>query len=127
MFMKQLQKWFIYALTVQFLSLGLMQGASAAMIGTQSALAAQERQERISDIQRQLAREDVQQQMVAMGVDPQLVQERVAALSTEELQQLQHQLNKLPAGGSLLGVVGVVFVVLLILEIVGVTNVFTSI
>lgn len=126
MVLQRLRTWFLYALMAQFIAIGFMQSASAAIISTQSALAAQERQERVSAIQHQLAREDVQQQMMALGVDPEMAQERVASLTEAELQQLQQHLDKLPAGGSLVGVIGVVFVVLLILELVGVTDVFTS-
>lgn len=126
MILQRLRTWFLYALMAQFIAIGFMQSASAAIISTQSALAAQERQQRVSAIQHQLAREDVRQQMMALGVDPVMAQERVAALTEAELQQLQQQLDQLPAGGSLVGVIGVVFVVLLILELVGVTDVFTS-
>ncbi len=127
MVMNHLRAFFIYGLIVNFLALGFAQTASAAMISTQTAMAMQERQTRISDIQQQLAREDIQQQMMALGVDPQLAQERIAALTDAELQQLDQQLGNLPAGGSLVGVIGVVFVVLLILELLGVTDVFTRI
>ena len=123
----RIHTFFVYGLIVNFLVLGFMQTASAAMISTQTAIALQERQTRISDIQQQLARDDVTQQMMALGVDSQLVQERIAALTDAELQQLDQQLQSLPAGGSVLGVVGVVFVVLIILELVGVTDVFTRI
>ena len=61
-----------------------------------------------------------------MGVDPAAVQERLAALTDEELQTLEGRLDSLPAGGDALAVIGIVFVVLIILELVGVTNIFTK-
>ena len=78
-------------------------------------------------IQAQMAREDVQKAMTEMGVDPAEAQLRVASLSDQELLTLEQELETLPAGGSFFAVVGIVFVVLLILELVGVTNIFTSV
>lgn len=74
-----------------------------------------------------LARDDVTQQLKKYGVDPVDVQARVAALTDEEIGQLNSQIDNLPAGAGVVWIVGAVFVVLLILELVGVTNVFTAI
>lgn len=98
--------------------------AQAAVVGTQQALAVDARDARISEIQASLAREDVRQAMVGLGVDPAHAGSRVAALSDRELEQLQGQLNSLPAGGDVLGLIGAVFVVLLILELTGVIDIF---
>jgi hypothetical protein len=103
---------------------GLSTTASAAIIGTQDALALEQREARLAVVQAQLAREDVQQAMIRLGVDPVEADLRVAALSGPELAQLQGQLEQLPAGGSLLALIGAVFVVLLILELTGVTDIF---
>lgn len=100
-------------------------GAKAAIVNTQSLITSQELGLQ-GELQTTLAREDVRQQLVALGVDPLQVDARVAALTPEELRQLQLKINDLPAGSSALAVIGVVFLVLLILELVGVTNVFTK-
>jgi hypothetical protein len=60
-------------------------------------------------------------------VDPIAANERIAALTDEELALLATELESQPAGGSLLGVAGVVFIVLLILELVGVIDIFKKI
>jgi hypothetical protein len=98
--------------------------ASAAVIGTQEALAVDARQSQIADIQGKLSRDDVRQAMIAMGVQPEQAQLRVSSLSDAELARLQSELDSLPAGGSFLALVGAVFVVLLILELTGVINIF---
>lgn len=99
--------------------------ASAAVIGTQEALAIDARQAQIADIQRNLSRADVQQAMIAMGVQPEQAQLRVSSLSDLELARLQSELESLPAGGdSVLAVLGIIFVVLLILELTGIINIF---
>jgi hypothetical protein len=104
---------------------GVVAPASAAVIGTQAALAADARQAQIADIQRSLSRDDVRQAMIAMGVQPEQAQLRVSSLSDSELARLQSELDSLPAGGdSILAVLGVLFVVLLILELTGIINIF---
>lgn len=106
---------------------GLSTTASAAIIGTQDALALEQREARLAVVQAQLAREDVQQAMIQLGVDPVEAGLRAAALSEQELAQLQGQLEQLPAGGSILSLIGAVFVVLLILEVTGVINIFNKV
>jgi hypothetical protein len=108
------------------LGLGLVPAAQAALIGTQATLAMQQREGRLERIQGLALRQEVQDQMLAMGVDPAAVQQRLAALTDEELRELEGRLDSLPAGGDALAVIGVVFVVLIILELVGVTNIFTK-
>lgn len=100
---------------------------NAAMVGTQSAVSTEQRAEYISDIKGWLGQDGVQQQLVELGVDPANASERVAVMTTEELQTLHQQIEELPAGAGLIEVIGIVFVVLLILELVGVTNVFSRI
>ena len=74
-----------------------------------------------------LARADVRDQLQAWGVAPSVVEQRVASLSDQELQELSLKIQEQPAGGDVIAVIGIVFLVLLILELVGVTTVFTSI
>jgi hypothetical protein len=112
---------------VSFLGVTSLQPAVAAMIGTETALAAQEREWQIDRVQAFLERDAVQQQMADLGVPPEAAAARVAGLTDAELAEINGRLDELPAGGSALAVIGVVFVVLLILELVGVTNIFTKI
>lgn len=115
------------ALVVGLVFSSLAPVAQAGVISTQQALSAEVRAAKETQIRASLAREDVRQAMQRMGVDPADAQLRVAALSDAELQQLEGQLDQLPAGGGALAVIGVVFVVLLILELVGVTNIFNRV
>lgn len=109
------------------LSMTFAGAVNAAMIGTQSAISTEQRSEYISDIKGWLGQDGVQQQLVELGVDPANASERVAAMTTEELQTLHTQIEELPAGAGVIEVIGIVFVVLLILELVGVTNIFSRI
>jgi hypothetical protein len=71
-----------------------------------------------------LEREEVRTQLRANGVDPAHVKARVAAMTDEEAAQLAGQIESLPAGGDVLGILLTVFIVLLITDILGFTKVF---
>ncbi len=70
--------------------------ARAAMIGADQ-LSAQSMSARTA-VMDMLARPDVANQLQAQGVDPQMARDRVAAMSDEEVQALQGQIDSLPAG-----------------------------
>jgi uncharacterized membrane protein (Fun14 family) len=101
--------------------------AHGGVITTQQYLNVIERQQTIERIDALLAREEVRSQLERLGVDPADALARVDALTDSELTLLAAQIEELPAGASLLGVIGVVFVVLLILELVGVIDIFKRI
>jgi hypothetical protein len=101
--------------------------AHAGVIGTQQYLSSIDRAATIEHIDAVLARDEVRQELERLGVDPAAAQERVAALTDQELETLSTDLDRLPAGGSVLGLFGVVFIVLLILELVGVIDIFKKI
>jgi len=106
---------------------GVVQTASAGVVGTRTVMQQAERADTVARVQAALDRDDMQAQLVAHGVDPAAAMERIAALTDEELRYLDGRLAELPAGSDLVGVIGVVFVVLLILELVGVTDIFKAI
>jgi methionine-rich copper-binding protein CopC len=105
----------------------IQSAAHAGVISTQEYLAAADRAAMVARIDALLAREEVRRQLEQLGVDATAAAERVAALSDQELQLLAENIENLPAGGSVLGVVGVVFIVLLVLELVGVIDIFNKI
>ena len=107
-------------LVVSIAGLGLPLPAHAGMVGTDAVVASAER-DRIATF---LEREDVRQQLQAQGLSPADVRARVAALTDEEVAQLAGQVESLPAGGDVLGVLLVVFLVLLLTDIMGLTKVF---
>ncbi len=104
----------------------MFQPVSAGMINTSDALAADLREQQITQISQLIQTEEVAQQLLSYGVDAADVQLRLASLSDAELQQLHDQLESAEAGGDAVAVIGVVFLVLLILELVGVTDIFKS-
>lgn len=93
------------------------------LVSTQSVLAGDRAgadRERINEI---LARA-VQDQLLKQGVNPADVEARVAALSDAEAQQMAQQLEQLPAGAGVIGVLFAVFVILLVTDILGLTDVY---
>ncbi|QGT78223.1 PA2779 family protein [Guyparkeria halophila] len=78
--------------------------------------------ERIAEM---LSRDEVREQLVAQGVDPAQVEERVAALSDQEVREMNERLDQMPAGAnSVVGALFAVFVILLVTDLLGLTNVF---
>lgn len=71
-----------------------------------------------------LDRQDMQDQLVAMGVDPAAARARVAAMTDEEVRQLNQGIQEMPAGGDVLGFVLAVFIILVITDMLGATDVF---
>lgn len=71
-----------------------------------------------------LARTDVQQGLAAYGVSSEEARARVAALSDDEVGQLSQRLDKVPAGGDIIGVIVFLFLVLLVTDILGFTKIF---
>ncbi len=113
----------VIALIAGLLCLGFPRGSMAGMIGTDSLIAAQERQGQIDRINDVLAKDNVRHQLIRFGVDPAAAEARVTSLSNSELQNLENSLNSLnEAGAGLIEVFGIVFIVILILELLDVTN-----
>ena len=74
-----------------------------------------------------LDRSDVQQQLIDRGVDPEYAKQRIAALSDAQVEQIRSEIDQLPAGSGVVGILIAVLLVLVILDIIGVTNIFSFI
>lgn len=117
----------IFMLVISFTFTTFPAASWAGLVGNDTLLTTDSRQQQMTEIRSVLARDDVRQQMLELGVNPAHVDERLDALSDTELAQLSAGIRDLPAGGDAVAVIGIVFIVLLILELLGVTNVFTKI
>lgn len=99
----------------------------AAIISTESAIELDDRQQQVDRAKDVLAQDNVRSMLVSMGVDPVDASSRVDALTTAELQQLNDNLERMPAAGTgIIEVVGIVAIVLIVLELLNVTNFFTE-
>ena len=108
------------------LTAGLPATGHAGMIGTASLVETPTLSESQSLAQAILTRDAVREQILALGADPAEVEQRLAALTPEELRQIEQDIDDMPAGG-ILGVIGVVFIVLIILELVGAIDIFKKV
>ena len=117
----------VAVLAASVFTASLQSAAYAGVISTQQYLTAVDREATKARIDAVLAREEVRAVLEQYGVDPLAADARIAALTDQELQQLATDLENMPAGGSLLGVIGIAFIVLLILELVGVIDIFNKI
>lgn len=100
--------------------------ANAGMISTSAVVAnsptAIAGKARISNL---LQRADVRKQMTLLGVDPAFAEQRVAALTDEQVASLDSKLAQMPAAGSdIVGAILVVFLLLLLTDILGLTSVY---
>ena len=120
--MNRIRRFIASLLVVSMTGLALPLPAQAAVVATDAALAAAQR-ERVAAL---LERAEVRAQLEAHGVRPAEVKARVAALTDEEAAQLAGHLERLPAGGEgIIGAFVIVFLVLLITDLLGLTQVFT--
>jgi len=120
--MNRIRRFIASLLVVSMTGLALTLPAQAAVVATDAALAAAQR-DRVAAL---LDRRDVRAQLEAHGVRPAEVKARVAALTDEEAAQLAGHLERLPAGGEgIIGAFVIVFLVLLITDLLGFTRVFT--
>lgn len=125
--LKSLFKQFlIYLLSLNMAIIGFPAISLAAPIDTMTVIQLDDRQKSIDQIRSTMARDEVRSSLLEMGVDPQAVELRLDALTDHELYVLNQQIDELPAGGSVLGVLGALLIVLIVLELLGVTNVFTK-
>jgi hypothetical protein len=69
-------------------------------------------------------RSDVKQQLLALGVNPADIESRINLMTDEEIAQLNQQIDELPAGGDVLGILLVIFIVFVITDVIGATDIF---
>jgi len=109
---------------VAFSLVALAPPAYAGVIPTEDALVVAAADASRARLDALLAREDVRAQLLAHGVDPTLVASRVASLTDQEARDLAADLDRMPAGGDIVGTVVFVFLVLLLTDLLGWTDIF---
>jgi hypothetical protein len=71
-----------------------------------------------------ISRSDVKEQLTGLGVSPADVENRINLMTYEEIAQLNQQIDELPAGGDVLGILLVIFIVFVITDVIGATDIF---
>jgi cobalamin biosynthesis protein CobD/CbiB len=104
------------------------QSASAAMIGTEKLLQAEDLQEKRDHLHQLIAREEVTSALIAQGIDPLEAQLRLQSLTDEEIRLIADKLDDLSAGGGVvtfsLIIVAVIIATVLIFYFTSITDVF---
>lgn len=96
----------------------------AALIGTDQLVTSAQTAHNRDRVRSFLQRQDVRDMLRQRGVDASVALSRVDAMTDAEVQTVANQLDKLPAGGDVLGTVVFVFLVLLVTDILGLTKIF---
>lgn len=98
--------------------------AQAAMVTNDIVIVQSQQHEARNELMRTVQREDVRQQLLGLGVSPAAVESRIELMTPEEIAHLNQQIEDLPAGGDVLGVLLVIFIVFVITDIIGATDIF---
>ena len=98
--------------------------AQAGMVSSEQVIASQTAPLERARLREVFDRQDVREQLQARGVDADAARARVDALTDEEVATINGKLDKLPAGGEIIGALVFVFIVLLVTDILGFTKVF---
>ncbi len=76
------------------------------------------------DLLQAINRVDVQQQLLSMGVTAADLENRINQMTAEEVAQLNQQIDELPAGGDVVGIIVLIFIVFIITDVIGATDIF---
>lgn len=93
----------VFSVVLMFACLALVQSSTsqAGMISTQEVVAAQQAEVDRDKVREFLNRASVQEKMQALGVQATFAEDRVDALTVQEVTLLAQRIDALPAGGAL--------------------------
>ena len=121
--MKSIQKHISILLSVTLMSLSFT-STQAAMISNDMIINHAQHSSAKAELIQTINRSDVKQQLLNMGVKPVDIESRINLMTHEEIAQLNQQIDELPAGGSILGVLLIIFIVFVITDVIGATDIF---
>lgn len=97
--------------------------ASAGVYSSEQVIAKQQHQYNKQQVLSFVDTVEVQQKLMQLGVSPDDAKQRIAAMTTTELDALNNELNQMPAGG-IVGTIVTVLVVIAVLDVLGITDVY---
>jgi hypothetical protein len=98
--------------------------AQAAMISNDLVINHVQHYSAKTELLQTINRADIKEQLLNMGVKAEDIESRVKLMTHEEIAQLNQQIDELPAGGDVLGVILIVFIVFVITDVIGATDIF---
>lgn len=117
-----MNKYITASIATMLLVFGLGQ-ATAGVYSSDQVVAQQQHQYSKQQVLSFVDSAEVQQKLVELGVSPDDAKQRIAAMTTAELDALNNELNDMPAGG-IVGVIITVLVVVAVLDLMGITDVY---
>lgn len=118
--MKLLQRFFVLFLSISLLAMPVTQARAAMVMNDQIIHQTHDREILLQTINRA----DVKQQLSSLGVSTLDLENRINQMTAEEIALLNQQLDQMPAGGDILGVVVLIFIVFVITDVIGATDIF---
>jgi len=121
--MKSYKKYLSLLLAIAVMSMSI-NNAGAAMVTNDIFVGQVEQNSAKAKLLQTINRSDVKEQLTGLGVSPEDVENRINMMTYEEIAQLNQQIDELPAGGDVLGILLVIFIVFVITDIIGATDIF---
>lgn len=121
--MKSFKRTLTLILSISLIGLSFGQAQAAIIANNQVIQQMQQTADKAALLQT-INRADVQQQLLAMGVSTTDIENRINQMTQEEIAQLNLQINELPAGGDVLGIIVLLFIVFVITDVIGATDIF---
>ena len=121
--MKSFKRTLTLILSISLISLSFGQAQAAIIANNQVIQQMQQTADKAALLQT-INRADIQQQLLAMGVSTTDIENRINQMTQEEIAQLNLQINELPAGGDVLGIIVLLFIVFVITDVIGATDIF---
>ncbi len=121
--MISIQKLISTVLTVALLSMSFSSAQAALITNKQVITHAQHNHEKAA-LMATINRAEVKQQLLDMGVSSVDIESRINLMTHEEIAQFNQQIDELPAGGSVLGILLIIFIVFVITDVIGATDIF---
>jgi hypothetical protein len=121
--MKPVQKCISMLLSVALMSMSFS-SVQAAMISNDLVINHAQHNSAKAELLQTINRADVKQQLLTMGVKPANIESRINLMTHEEIAQLNQQIDELPAGGDILGVLLLIFIIFVITDVIGATDIF---
>lgn len=101
-----------------------LNNAGAAIVGNDVIFSHMQHNSAKAELLQTINRSDVKQQLLSLGVNAADVESRINLMTDEEIAQLNQQIDELPAGGDVLGILLVIFIVFVITDVIGATDIF---
>ena len=121
--MKSIQKCISILLSIALMSMSFT-SAQAAMITNDIVINHVQHNSARTELLQTINRADIKEQLLNLGVKTEDIESLIKLMTHEEIAQLNQQIDEMPAGGDVLGVILIIFIVFVITDVIGATDIF---